>query len=63
MRLNIWEKRFKELIRQSHVELFKTKVQAYIDEGHTFEEAYHRAANDELPQLRRRLRKSTVNFE
>jgi hypothetical protein len=32
---------YEEIIRKSHMERFKT-----IDKGHTFEEAYHRAAND-----------------
>jgi hypothetical protein len=36
MRRNIWEKRFKEPIRQSHMEHFETTAQEYIDEGHTF---------------------------
>ena len=58
----IWNRRFQNLIRQENVEQFKAKVNAYEELGFSSDKAIHLAANDDLPSLRKRLRRDYAQF-
>ena len=53
-KLDIWNRRFQNPIRQENVELFKAKVNAYEERGFSSDKAIHLAANDDLPSLRKK---------
>ena len=42
---------------QENVEQFKVKVNAYEERGFSLDKAIHLAANDDLPSLRKKLRR------
>lgn len=62
VRRDIWNRRFKDPLRLANVEPFKTKVNSYLEGGATLDKAVHHAANDDLPYLRKRLRKEYAQF-
>ena len=49
-------------IRQENVEQFKAKVNAYEARGFSSDKAIHLAANDDLPSLRKKLRRDYAQF-
>ena len=59
---NIWEKRFKRPLRESHQDEFLEKIENYLDEGYSSDKAKRRAANDLLPELRKELRRDLEQF-
>ena len=59
---DIWNRRFQNPIRQENVEQFKAKVNAYDEGGFSLDKAIHLAANDDLPFLRKKLRRDYPNF-
>ena len=59
---NIWKRRFQNPIRQENVEQFKAKVNAYEERGFSSDKAIHLAANDDLPSLRKKLRRDYAQF-
>ena len=59
---NIWNRRFQNPIRQENVEQFKAKVNAYEERGFSSDKAVHLAANDDLPSLRKKLRREYAQF-
>ena len=61
-RPDIWNRRFQNPLRQANIEQFKAKVNAYEEQGVTWEKAIHFAANDELPYFRKRLRQEYPQF-
>ena len=61
-RPDIWNRRFKNPLRQANIKQFKAKVNAYEEQGFTLKKAIHFAANDELPYLRKRLRQEYAQF-
>ena len=61
-KLNIWNRRFQNPIRQENVEQFKAKVNAYEERGFSSDKAIHLAANDDLPSLRKKLRRDYAQF-
>ena len=60
--LDIWERRFREPIRRQHQEAIKLEVDHYIDQGYSMSKALTLAANEELPQLRKKLRERYTEF-
>lgn len=63
VRCDIWNRRFKDPLRLANVERFKAKVEMYLKGGGaTLDQAVHHAANDDLPYLRKRLRKEYAQF-
>ena len=61
-RSNIWERRFKEPLRNSHREQFDETTNHYLEQGNSLNEAVLLAANDELPYLRKLLRGYYARF-
>ena len=61
-RPDIWNRRFQNPLRQANIEQFKSKVNAYEEQDFTLDKAFHLAANDELPYLRKRLRQEYAQF-
>ena len=61
-RPDIWNRRFQNPLRQANIKQFKAKVNAYVEQGFTFEKTIHFAANEELPYLRKRLRQEYTQF-
>ena len=61
-KLDIWNRRFQNPIRQENVEQFKAKVNAYEERGFSSDKAIHLAANDDLPSLRKKLRRDYAQF-
>ena len=61
-KLDIWNRRFQNPIRQENVEQFKAKVNAYEEGGFSSDKAIHLAANDDLPSLRKKLRRDYAQF-
>ena len=61
-KLAIWNRRFQNPIRQENVEQFKAKVNAYEERGFSSDKAIHLAANDDLPSLRKKLRRDYAQF-
>ena len=59
---DIWDRRFQNPIRQEKVEQFKAKVNAYEERGFSSDKAFHLAANDYLPSLRKKLRRDYAQF-
>ena len=59
---DIWNRRFQNPIGQENVELFKAKVNAYEDRGFSSDKSIHLAANDDLPSLRKKLRRDYAQF-
>ena len=59
---DIWNRRFQNPIRQENVEQFKAKVNAYEERGFSSDKAIHLAANDDLPSLRKKLRRDYAQF-
>ena len=57
-----WNRRFQNPLRQANIEQFKAKVNAYEEQDFTLDKAFHLAANDELPYLRKRLRQECAQF-
>ena len=57
---DIWNRRFQNPIRQENVEQFKAKVNAYEERGFSSDKAIHLAANDDLPSLRKKLRRDNA---
>ena len=53
-KLDIWNRRFQNPIRQENVEQFKAKVNAYEERGFSSDKAIHLAANDDLPSLHKK---------
>ena len=61
-KLDIWNRRFQNPIRQENVEQFKAKVNAYEERGFSSDKSIHLAANDDLPSLRKKLRRDYAQF-
>ena len=61
-RPDIWNRRFRDPLRRANIEQFKAKVKDYEEQGYTFDQAVHLAANDNLPILRKRLRQKYTQF-
>ena len=59
---DIWNRRLQNPIRQENVEQFKAKVNAYEERGFSSDKAIHLAANDDLPSLRKKLRRDYAQF-
>ena len=59
---DIWNRRFQNPIRQENVEQFKAKVNAYEERGFSSDKAIHLTANDDLPSLRKKLRRDYAQF-
>ena len=55
-------RRFQNPIRQENVDQFKAKVNAYEERGFSSDKAIHLAANDDLPSLRKKLRRDYAQF-
>ena len=54
---DIWNRRFQSPIRQENEEQFKAKVNDYEEQSFSSDKAIHLAANDDLPSLRKKLRR------
>ena len=54
LRRDIWNRRFQDPLSQANTEQFKSKVNNYLEQRHTLDPALHRAANDDLPSLRKK---------
>jgi hypothetical protein len=61
-RHDIWDRRFQKPLRQAHSEQFKERLNSYIDQEYSFDDALSRAANDVLPHLRKMLRQNYAQF-
>ena len=59
---DIWNRRFQNPISQENVEQFKAKLNAYEERGFSSDKAIHLAANDDLPSLRKKLRRIYARF-
>ena len=52
-----WNKRLKDPLIKANTEQFKAKVNGYTEQGQSFDDAFHHAANDEL-----KLRSDNAQF-
>ena len=52
----IWTRRFKDPLIKANTEQFKAQVNDYMEQGESFDKAFHHAANLQLPGLRKQLR-------
>ena len=59
---DIWNRSFQNLITQENVQQFKAKVNAYEEWGFSWDKSIHLAANDDLPSLRKKLRRDYAQF-
>ena len=61
-RSDIWSRRFQDHLRQANKERFKANVNDYAENGFPLDKAIRFAANDDLPQLRKKLRQEYAPF-
>ena len=59
---DIWTRMFKDPLIKDKTEQFKAQVNDYIEQGESFDKAFHHAANLQLPGLRKQLRLDYAQF-
>ena len=59
---DIWARRFKDHLIKAITEKFKAQVNDYMEQGQSFDKAFHHAANLQLPGLRKQLRLDYAQF-
>ena len=59
---DIWTRRFKDPLIKANTEQFKAQVNDYMEQGESFDKAFHHAANLQLPGLRKQLRLDYAQF-
>ena len=59
---DIWTRRFKDPLIKANTEQFKAQVNDTMEQGQSFDKAFHHAANLQLPGLRKQLRLDYAQF-